>query len=84
MSDRLTQLQDTVNLVRTIVQASVYLIESKFLTRGYFFSKRNIFAIALASCNNALFRANFRDLNALVLNNHLKIHKRTTHNYFQR
>lgn len=84
MPDRLTQLQDTVNLVSTFV----YLAVSRLLTFQYIFlffvdySKRNTFATALVFYSNVRCRVNFPALNELACSIQIKRHKKIMHNYF--
>lgn len=85
MSDRLTQLQDTINLVKYIFSVNIIelstLIHSVLLLISH--SKLNTFATASVFCSNVRFQVNFLGLNASGINNHLKIHKKTMHNCFQ-
>lgn len=98
MSDRLTQLQDTVNLVRkknlkdfhlllglieTNTQSLQKPIHLHFISSTFILSsKLNIFVTALVYFNNARCQVNSPGLNVLEHTKQIKIHKKITHNYF--
>ena len=73
MADRLTQLQDMVNLVSYFVKDRQKILGKKEQLKNYFFfsaplSKLKIFAIVLAFCRctqNHLILLNLRNLNKI-------------------
>lgn len=91
MPDRLTQLQDTVNLVSptsiSFASSAKYFSRTfqyvfLFLSTRFDYSKRNTFATASVFSSNVRYPVNFLALNGSACSTQIKRPKKITHNYF--